>query len=748
MRQDSKMYSSDVSKGAAACVLLLGMALCGPLGAQAQFTEVLLNEWTAERGSWTVATDKKSVKQTVNGPPVFFYSPFEVIGSTMQGKISVETTGDDDFVGFALGFNPGDSWNENADYLLVDWKQLDQTHDFTPSPGFEGAGCTPGTAAKKGLAVSRVFGTATVDELWGHRNLVGSCADLDSGVEELQRGATLHSTGWKDWVYPRYVTYTFRFEMTSTSLKVYVAEEDKPETKEIDITGTFSNGRLAFYNFSQAGVKYSGYEAVINNAPVAVDDEFDVNEDTILRFTLADLLANDTDLDPGDVLTAAITGPPAHGGYSVVGGNVTYTPYPDFFGTDTMTYTVSDQDGASDTGTITITVTGTPDPPVALSKPATIYLGADGFAHLDPSDIDNDSYDPDDPDNPNAITLSCREVIFTGEDLGEQHVTLTVTDQDDDVGRIPALVTVEDKIPPTITAPDDMTVEGTSPVGVPSAEVSLGEAVASDNDSFHAVIVTNDAPALFEFGPPIVVTWTATDGSGITATDTQIVTVVDTTAPIITLTGDAEMTLELGGDPYAEQGATAKDVCDPEVTVNVGGDTVDINTTGTYVLTYNATDKFGNDALQVTRTVHVLDSKPPDIESVAVNSDTLWPPNHKMVPITVTVVAADNVDGTNITTEILSVVSSEPDDGRGDGKTGPDIELIDGTMTVNLRAERSGNNVGRVYTITVQCTDLAGNSSTADVLVTVPHDQGNGQQGEAEPAEESNGGGKGKGKKK
>jgi hypothetical protein len=41
-------------------------------------------------------------------------------------------------------------------------------------------------------------------------------------------------------------------------------------------------------------------------------------------------------------------------------------------------------------------------------------------------------------------------------------------------------------------------------------------------------------------------------------------------------------------------------------------------------------------------------------------------------------------------------------------------------LTLNLRAERSNRGTGRIYTITVVCTDPAGNQSTKVVTVTVP----------------------------
>jgi len=69
------------------------------------------------------------------------------------------------------------------------------------------------------------------------------------------------------------------------------------------------------------------------------------------------------------------------------------------------------------------------------------------------------------------------------------------------------------------------------------------------------------------------------------------------------------------------------------------------------------------------------------------------------------------------------VTSNEPVNGTGDGDQEPDWEIT-GPLTVNLRAERAGTGSGRVYTLTVQCSDDSGNSSTGSVAVTVPHDQG------------------------
>jgi hypothetical protein len=227
-------------------------------------TPVDLNSWEAESypavsgfpaGVWTVSSDGFSVLQSKNGQPTLFYSNFDVLNPYVVGAITVVTTSDDDYIGFALGFQPGDATNSSADYLLIDWKQGNQYFNFgAPS-------CTPGSTAPAGLAVSRVFGVPTADEFWGHWNHNSlACSDLNSGLEELARGSTLGATGWGD-----NTLYSFKFEYSATALKVYV--NDIPE---IAITGDFPNGRIAFYNFSQGLVDYNSYMVVVVNVGIDI----------------------------------------------------------------------------------------------------------------------------------------------------------------------------------------------------------------------------------------------------------------------------------------------------------------------------------------------------------------------------------------------------------------------------------------------------------------------------------------------
>jgi hypothetical protein len=88
------------------------------------------------------------------------------------------------------------------------------------------------------------------------------------------------------------------------------------------------------------------------------------------------------------------------------------------------------------------------------------------------------------------------------------------------------------------------------------------------------------------------------------------VTVVDTTKPVVTLNGDAEITLECGLQVYTEPGATALDACDGSISVAISG-TVDTSATGDYTITYSATDGEDHEGT-ATRTVSVVDTTSPE----------------------------------------------------------------------------------------------------------------------------------------
>jgi large repetitive protein len=101
----------------------------------------------------------------------------------------------------------------------------------------------------------------------------------------------------------------------------------------------------------------------VNDAPVAQDDAETTDEDTPVDI---DVLANDTDAD-GDSMAVDSATDPANGSVVVnLDDTVTYTPDPDFNGTDTFDYTASDGNGGTDTATVTVTVDPVNDAPVCV----------------------------------------------------------------------------------------------------------------------------------------------------------------------------------------------------------------------------------------------------------------------------------------------------------------------------------------------------------------------------------------------
>ena len=190
-----------------------------------------LSMWTVDTfpggtSSWNIASDNNSVLQTINGFPSVFCSDFKAFGNELAGIIAVETSSDDDFIGFVLGYETGDFDNLDADYLLVDWKQNNQG------------------GSRRGFAVSQITGTLGGSEFWEHLDDTISTGS----IEELARGATLGDTGWVN-----FVEYSFRFTYTPSNLQVFV-----DGSLQIDISGSFPDGKFCFYNYSQERVRYSG----------------------------------------------------------------------------------------------------------------------------------------------------------------------------------------------------------------------------------------------------------------------------------------------------------------------------------------------------------------------------------------------------------------------------------------------------------------------------------------------------------
>ena len=120
-------------------------------------------------------------------------------------------------------------------------------------------------------------------------------------------------------------------------------------------------------------------------------------------------------------------------------------------------------------------------------------------------------------------------------------------------------------------------------------------------------------------------------------------------------------------------------------------------------------------------------NQPPDCSQAAASMDIIWPPNHKFVDINV--VGVTDPDGDPIAITIDAISQDEPVDTYGDGSFTPDGQGV-GTDTAEVRAERVGTKKvpgnGRVYHIAFTASDDKEAVCNGEVLVGVPHDQGQG----------------------
>lgn len=276
----------------------------------------------------------------------------------------------------------------------------------------------------------------------------------------------------------------------------------------------------------------------------------------------------------------------------------------DDIGPNTVTLTVTDVNGNVATNTATVLVQDI-IPPVIVALDITLELDENGSVNLTPDMIDGGSTDNC------TVTLFTIPSSFNCNNIGENTVLVIATDSGDNVRFSSSLVTIEDNIDPTITAPANITIYANSTCL--ATGLDLGTPVTADN--CHIDSVTNNAPTAFSSGSTTVV-WTVTDTSGNTSTANQIVTVIDNTDP--TVTGPAVVTVNAGSSCGAlasaiNFGLVANDNCSVASQTNNGPTTFPLGYTS---ITWTVTDGAGNTAT-LNQTIQVVDATGPSIVPAA-----------------------------------------------------------------------------------------------------------------------------------
>ncbi|PQJ76290.1 immunoglobulin-like domain-containing protein, partial [Polaribacter glomeratus] len=286
------------------------------------------------------------------------------------------------------------------------------------------------------------------------------------------------------------------------------------------------------------------------------------------------------------------------------------------------------------------------------------------------------------------------EKSFDCSNLGTNTVTLTVTDDNENVSTATAIVTVEDNIDPTITLNGSATMD----IVVGNSFADPG-ATAEDNCSATVTITgTLDVNTVASY----VLYYKAIDSSGNeSSTITRTVNIVDTTKPVITLTGSSLKTIEVGVS-YSDLGATASDNYDGDISEDiVTVSNVDASIVAVYTVTYNVTDANLNTADQVTRTVNVVDTIDPvlTVTNTSVNSDA------SVCGATILSFGATSADASGSPTITFSIAEGT-------------VFVIGTTLVTATATDSNGNSVSEGFNVTVIDTEDPKITLNGDASIT------------------------------
>ena len=359
----------------------------------------------------------------------------------------------------------------------------------------------------------------------------------------------------------------------------------------------------------------------VNASPVAVDDVRTTEENTPVTVSV---LGNDNDPD-GDTLTITGATTPANGSVSVSGDDIVYTPNTDYSGNDTFDYTITDNNGHTETATVTIMITDVNMPPMAVNDSRTtdenVPVTVDVLTNDSDPEGDNLSItDVGTPSNGTA-SISGGNIVYTPatDYVGTDSFDYTITDTSGNEVTATVNITINNvNQPPKLTNDVETTVEDTAITIDVTANDSdpdgdtLTVTGTSDPSNGTVSVTGNNAvytPASGYVGPDSF-TYTVNDGNGHSETATVDITVTGTNKPPVAVNDVASVPYETAttipvsaNDTDPEGGPTCVSAISTDPTsgwVSIAGSGTDVIYTpfdgfsGTDSFVYLACDSEGN----------------------------------------------------------------------------------------------------------------------------------------------------------
>ncbi|MFD2552652.1 HYR domain-containing protein [Bizionia sediminis] len=274
-------------------------------------------------------------------------------------------------------------------------------------------------------------------------------------------------------------------------------------------------------------------------------------------------------------------------------------------GTNTVTLTVTDVNGNENTDIAIITVQDSIDP-VSAAQNITLALGANGQLVITPDQVDNGSSDNCD------FSLLVSPNRFGTANVGDNAVILVATDASGNQDYSTAIVTIVDTTPPVAMTQDiTLVLDSNGDVSMTPNQINNG---STDNTEIASVIASITDFDCTNLGVNMV-TLTVTDIYGNPSTATANVTIIDTTAPTITVPADVVTTADANCEAttVALGTATTADNCGVATTTNNAPATFPLGDT---VVTWTVTDASGN-VTTATQLVTVIDASSPIVTAPA-----------------------------------------------------------------------------------------------------------------------------------
>jgi probable HAF family extracellular repeat protein len=289
------------------------------------------------------------------------------------------------------------------------------------------------------------------------------------------------------------------------------------------------------------------------------------------------------------------------------------------------------------------------------------------------------------------------------------------------------LLTLPANRPPVANAGPDQTVEcaGAVTLNGSGSFSPDGRALTYEWRENGALLATGVTPSVALGLGVHTIDLTVKDANGATDQDQVIITLVDTTAPMLACPGAINLSAGAGCQaavPDLLANLNVRDNCTPRAQliltqVPSAGTLV---STGSHLITVSATDAATNTS--TCTTVLDVSGAGPVIQSISASPKVLERPDDTLRPVTVSVSASSICGGSpgTFACRIVSITSNEPVTGPGGDKTSPDW-IITGDLTALLRADRVPRyKHGRIYKITVRCTSDSGDSIEGTTAVFVP----------------------------